>query len=192
MKPGAVFLGMDGTVLVPRPAPPEPSQMELMVGAARGLRRLSAAGYPLIVLSNQPGVAMGHFPEQALTATGHRLFEMLAEIGCSLTGFWYCPHHPDGQVPGYAVDCGCRKPRPGLLLAASQHHGVDLPVSWTIGALLDDVEAGGRAGCRTILLDNGQEAVWRPGPFRIPHAVASDLWEAAGLILGTRSRELAV
>jgi D-glycero-D-manno-heptose 1,7-bisphosphate phosphatase len=192
VKRGAVFLDKDGTLLVDRAPAVDVATMELMPGAARGLRRLSAAGYPLIVVSNQSGVAMGRFPEEALTAVGQRLFEMLTEVGVPLTGFWYCPHHPDGQLPAYAVDCGCRKPRPGLLLAASQHHDLDLAESWLIGTVLDDVEAGGRAGCRTIFLDNGRETGWRCGPYRTPDAIAADLWEAASLILGARSRELAV
>lgn len=192
MKRGAVFLDKDGTLLVDRPMTADAASLELTPGAARGLRRLSAAGYPLIVVSNQSGVAMGRFSEAALTAVGQRLFEMLAEIGVSLTGFWYCPHHPDGQVPAYAVDCACRKPRPGLLHAASQHHDVDLSASWLIGDLLDDLEAGARAGSRTIFLDDGREKLWRPGPYRTPDAVAADLWEAASVILGARSREIAV
>jgi D,D-heptose 1,7-bisphosphate phosphatase len=192
MKRGAVFLDKDGVLLQERPMTADAATMELAQGAARGLRRLSGAGYPLIVASNQAGVAMGRFAEDALTAVGQRLFEMLSEVGISLTGFWYCPHHPDGQVPAYAVDCACRKPRPGLLLAACQHHDVDLEASWMIGDLLDDMEAGARAGCRTIFVDDGREKLWRSGPFRTPDAVVADLWEAATLILGARSRELAV
>ena len=192
VKRGAVFLEKDGTLLVDRPLTADAATMELTPGAALGLRRLSAAGYPLIVASNQSGVAMGRFPEQALTAVGQRLFAMLGEIGVSLTGFWYCPHHPDGQVPAYAVDCACRKPRPGLLQAACQHHEVDLSASWLIGDLLDDLEAGGRAGCRTIFLDGGRERLWRAGPYRTPDAVAGDLGEAASVILGARSRKIAV
>ena len=192
MKRGAVFLDKDGVLLLERPMTADVGSMELTPGAARGLRRLSGAGYPLIVASNQAGVAMGRFAEEALTAVGQRLFEMLSEIGISLTGFWYCPHHPDDNVPAYAVDCACRMPRPGLLLAACQHHDVDLGASWIVGDLLDDVEAGARAGCRTIFLDDGREKTWRSGPYRTPDAVVSDLWQAATLILGARSREMAV
>ena len=192
MKRGAVFLDKDGVLLLERLLTADVGAMELTPGAARGLRRLGGTGYPLIVASNQAGVAMGRFGEEALTAVGQRLFEMLTEIGVTLTGFWYCPHHPDGQVQAYAVDCTCRKPRPGLLLAACQHHDIDLAASWMIGDLLDDVEAGARAGCRTIFLDDGREKTWRAGPYRTPDAVAADLWEAANLILGARSRELAV
>ena len=192
MKRGAVFLDKDGTLLLDRPGGPEVATMELMPGAARGLRRLSAAGLPLIVASNQTGVAMGRFPEQVLTAVGQRLFEMLSEIGVPLTGFWYCPHHPDGQVPAYAVECGCRKPRPGLLLAARQHHDIDLSESWLIGTALDDIEAGGRAGCHTIFLDTGHETGWRSGPYRTPDAIACDLWDAAAVILGARSPDRAM
>jgi ribonucleoside-diphosphate reductase alpha chain len=97
-----------------------------------------------------------------------------------LAGFYYCPHHPHGSVPAYAVTCDCRKPRPGLILRAAREQGVDPARSWLVGDILDDVEAGRAAGCRTVLLDNGHETEWVLSPARRPDGVAADLAEAAG------------
>jgi len=86
-------------------------------------------------------------------------------------------------VQDYALTCGCRKPMPGLLHAAAREHGIDLARSWLVGDILDDVEAGRRAGCRTVLLDVGSETEWRPSALRKPDVVAKDLLEAAEAIM---------
>src|SRR5205085_6378312 len=96
---------------------------------------------------------------------------------------YHCPHHPDGTVERYARACACRKPQPGLLLRAARDHDLDLARSWLVGDILDDVEAGRRAGCRTVLLDNGHETEWVLTPERLPHHIACDLAQAADLIL---------
>ena len=90
-----------------------------------------------------------------------RLAELLADFGVPLRGFFYCPHHPEGIVARYAVNCSCRKPEPGMIRAAAREYGVSLTDSWLVGDILDDVEAGRRAGCRTVLLNNGHETIWR-------------------------------
>jgi histidinol phosphatase-like enzyme len=111
------------------------------------------------------------------------LRRLLAAFGVPLAGFYYCPHHPKGTVAAYTVSCRCRKPAPGLLLRAAAEHGIALDQSWMIGDILDDIEAGRRAGCQTVLIDNGNETEWRVGRRRRPHRVADDLAEAARLIL---------
>ena len=135
-----------------------------------------------MVVSNQSGVARGYFPEAALAGVERELRRRMAGFGVELSGFYYCPHHPRGGVPGYAVACDCRKPAPGLLLRAAAELGLDLRRSWLVGDILDDVEAGRRAGCRTVLLDNGHETEWRPGPLRRPHHTAADLAAAARVL----------
>jgi len=187
MSRAAIFIDVERLVLPGRAPAPDPSAVSVAPGAARGCRRLGATGLPIVVVSNQPGVAMGRFSEDVLTALGQRAFEVLAQVGVTLEGFWYCPHHPDAEVPAYAVECGCRMPRPGLLVAASRHHDLDLPRSWVVGDLLDHVEAGGRAGCRTILLEECRETTWRSGPYRTPDQLVPDLWDAANVILGARA-----
>jgi D-glycero-D-manno-heptose 1,7-bisphosphate phosphatase len=183
MNRRAVFLDKDGTLVVNVPYNVDPSLIRLGPGAALGLSRLHAAGFLLIVVSNQSGVARGMFPEEALTPVHERLKELLADFGAPLCGFFYCPHHPRGTVARYAVSCSCRKPEPGMIEAAAREHGVSLADSWLVGDLLDDVEAGRRAGCRTVLLDNGHETIWHRSAIRQPDLLAADLEEAAQLIL---------
>jgi histidinol-phosphate phosphatase family protein len=179
----AVFLDKDGTLVDDVPYNVEPGRMRLARGAAEAVRALHEAGYLLVVVSNQSGIARGLFAETALTAVEARLRELLAGAGAPLRGFYYCPHHPAGTAAGYAIACACRKPAPGLLARAAREHRIALPRSWLVGDILDDVEAGRRAGCRTVLLDNGGETEWRRGPGREPDHVARHLGEAARLIL---------
>jgi D,D-heptose 1,7-bisphosphate phosphatase len=182
MASRAVFLDKDGTLVEDVPYNVDPEWIRLMPGAAEGLRALQAAGFRLIVVSNQSGVARGFFPEEALGPVEKRLQELMAEAGATLAGFYYCPHHPQGAVPAYAVACSCRKPQPGLLLRAARDHDIDMPASWFVGDILDDVEAGRGAGCRTVLIDNGHETEWVLSPQRQPDYVAANLTEAAGII----------
>jgi D-glycero-D-manno-heptose 1,7-bisphosphate phosphatase len=188
MHQRAVFLDKDGTLVEDVPYNVDPARIRLAARCAAGLRSLSAAGYRLLVISNQSGVARGFFPEEALAAVERRLCELLGEMGVPLAGFYYCPHHPDGQISAYARWCPCRKPQPGLLLRAAAAHGVDLTRSWFIGDILNDVEAGRRAGCRTVLIDNGNETEWVLSPGRQPHHVAPNIDAAAQTILTEEDR----
>ncbi|WP_083615438.1 D-glycero-alpha-D-manno-heptose-1,7-bisphosphate 7-phosphatase [Paraburkholderia sp. SOS3] len=180
--PRAVFLDKDGTVLDDVPYNVDPRKMRFAPGARAALELLAAYPYRLIVVSNQGGVAQGRFAIGALDAVEHQLRVMFASCGASLDAFYSCPHDPRGHVVPYASACACRKPAPGMLLQAAHDHGIDLRASWLVGDILDDVEAGNRAGCRTILLDNGNETEWRDGPRRRPFAYANDLHGAARLI----------
>jgi D-glycero-D-manno-heptose 1,7-bisphosphate phosphatase len=122
-------------------------------------------------VSNQPGAAMGLFAEEALKGVEAHLRKALP----ALEAFYYCPHLPDAA-------CDCRKPRPGMLERAARERGVDLAGSWMVGDILDDVEAGRRAGCRTILIDAGNETEWHLSDERRPHYIARGLLEAAEII----------
>jgi D-glycero-D-manno-heptose 1,7-bisphosphate phosphatase len=138
----AVFLDKDGTLVEDVPYNVDPGRIRLTAGAVEGLCALHGAGYRLVVVSNQSGVARGYFPERALAVVEIRLRELLAEAGVPLAGFYYCPHHPHGSIGAYAVACPCRKPAPGLIVRAATEHGIDPGRSWLIGDILDDVEAG--------------------------------------------------
>jgi len=184
----AVFLDKDGTLLENVPYNVDPERMRLTKGAGAALRRLHAFGYNLIVVSNQPGVALGLFDVSALRAVERRVRTLLAAEDVPLAGFYYCPHHPAGRVARYAIMCRCRKPAPGLLLSAATIHEVETYRSWMIGDILDDVEAGARARCRTILVDAGNETEWRGGPYRRPGATVPDLKAAAEHVLAAERR----
>jgi D-glycero-D-manno-heptose 1,7-bisphosphate phosphatase len=178
-----VFLDKDGTLLENVPYNIDSKRMQFTQGAVAGLQLLHAANYALIVITNQSGVARGYFSEAALTELEQHLYKQLEEVGVSLAGFYYCPHHPDGVVAPYNINCACRKPQPGLLYKAAMEHNIDLSQSWFIGDILHDVEAGRAAGCRTILINNGNETEWNLSLKRLPHHVVIDLQEAAKIIL---------
>lgn len=178
----AVFLDKDGTLVHDVPYNVDPARVDLLPNVGPALRALQDAGYLLIVVSNQPGVALGRFASSALRAVESRLDELLAPYGVIITAYGWCPHHPNGR--GSMLACTCRKPRPGLLLDAASVHDVALQRSWMIGDILDDVEAGSRAGCRTILVDRGGETRWRGGRLRTPNAIVYDIADAASIVLG--------
>ena len=178
----AVFLDKDGTLIEDVPYNVDPERVQLTQGAVEGLQLLNASGYQLIVITNQSGVARGYFPELALVAVEARLRQLLADAGVPLAGFYYCPHHPDGVVQEFAKNCSCRKPEPGLLLYAADKHNINLAQSWFIGDILNDVEAGHRAGCKTVLIDNGNETEWQMSQQRSPHYIVTDLTKAALVI----------
>ncbi len=171
----AVFLDKDGTLLVDVPYNVNADCMHLYPEVPSVLARLREQGYLLIVISNQPGVALGYFDAATMESMVSALHEKLEACGVTLDGVYCCPHHPAGEVRQYAVECDCRKPRAGLLLRAAEDLDVDMQNSWMIGDILNDMEAGNRAGCRTVLVDRGNETEWIDGPYRKPDAVVSDL-----------------
>ena len=187
-----ILLDKDGTLVENVPYNTDPALLRFTPGAAAAVRQLHQDGYLIAVISNQSGVALGRFPESALAAVEQRLREMLAELGVPLAGFFYCPHHPEGTVEEYAQSCDCRKPASGLVTRAAETLGVDPARCWVVGDILDDVEAGSRVGCTTILLDNGGETEWRLTPWRIPDYLAHDLLEAAEIVAAVEEASLIV
>jgi len=187
----AVFVDKDGTLVENVPYNVDPAKLRFTPHALDGLRLLGKKGYRIIVVSNQPGLAYGMFTRAQLTQLQLALAAMMEREGVQLADFYACPHAPGpaGPVPA----CLCRKPAPGLLRQAARSHRLDLARCWMIGDILDDVEAGRRAGCRTVLLDRGNETVWRLSPLRTPHLRAETLLEAAQAIVaaddGSRGKQ---
>jgi len=177
MRRPAVFVDKDGTLVDDIPYNVDPVRIRLTRGAGEALQALHARGYAVIVVTNQPGIEMGRFDAQAMRLVRERLDALLAPHGVALEGFYYCPHAP-GITP-----CQCRKPAPGLIERAARELGIELAASWMVGDILHDVEAGRRAGCRTVLIDCGNETEWMLTPWRYPDVVACDLPGAARLIL---------
>ncbi|MGH8808832.1 MAG: D-glycero-alpha-D-manno-heptose-1,7-bisphosphate 7-phosphatase [Noviherbaspirillum sp.] len=178
----AIFMDKDGPLLEHIPHNVNPDLVELTWQAGPALQLLQQSGYALFVITNQSGIAQGLFTEAALDPVQQRLAGLLAQYGVLLNGFYYCPHSPDGVIGSYAISCTCRKPMPGMLYRAACEHDIDLARSWTIGDVLNDVEAGHRAGCRTMLIDNGHETEWDMSAQRTPHLTAPNLYAAASAI----------
>jgi histidinol-phosphate phosphatase family protein len=187
----AVFLDKDGTLIEDVPYNVDPDLIRLSRGAGEGVAQLAEAGYAIVVVSNQSGIARGLFREFELPPVERRIRVLLAQWHVPLAGFFYCPHHPQGEVTRYRQACECRKPAPGLLYRAADELGLDLTRSWMVGDILDDVEAGHRAGCRSVLLDVGNETQWQWSDLRRPDAIAPDLaWAARVILTGARALEL--
>lgn len=179
MNRAAVFLDKDGTLVDNVPYNVDPERVVLARHAGPALTLLLEQGFRLFVVSNQPGIGLGYFSLDALYAMSRHLLHKVAEQGATVHAFYYCPHAP--AKPGQKA-CGCRKPAPGLLLQAAAQKDIDLARSWFIGDILDDVEAGHRAGCRSILIDNGNETEWHDSALRRPDYLARDLLDAASYI----------
>jgi D-glycero-D-manno-heptose 1,7-bisphosphate phosphatase len=194
-----VFLDRDGVLneAVPDPASGEPesplrvADVRLLEGAAAAARRLAQAGYALVCISNQPAAAKGKTSVERLLAIHERVLQLLGREGVRLDGSRLCPHHPEGVVPELSGPCTCRKPAPGMLLDAADALALDLRASWMIGDTDADVDAGRAAGCRTILLEYPGSAHKRAGGTR-EDALAADLPEAAGLVLGSQRPPLPI
>ena len=184
----AVFLDKDGTLIPDIPYNVDPHLITLEQGVVEGLKTLQQAGFIFVLISNQSGVARGKFKYDALKGVSEKLTQLLAKDNLTISGFYYCPHHTDGIVNEYTIDCDCRKPKPGMLLNAADDLQIDLDNSWMIGDILNDCEAGNRAGCKTILINNGNETEWLTGPYRRPDFIAADFIEAANFIATNKAQ----
>ncbi|MFL5728042.1 MAG: D-glycero-alpha-D-manno-heptose-1,7-bisphosphate 7-phosphatase [Cytophagaceae bacterium] len=179
----AVFLDKDGTLVENVPYNIDPARIKIYLDVPDALRRLKEHGFRLILVTNQAGVAHGYFREKDLWQSNDALLEKFRKYGIRLDGLYYCPHHYNGVVPEFTVDCECRKPKPGMLFMAAAELRITLAESWMIGDILHDVEAGNRAACRTILIDNGNETEWIVNSVRTPFYKVKSMSEAADRIL---------
>ena len=179
----AVFLDKDGTLVEDEPANTDPSRVRFYPDVFPALRLLERAGYALVIVTNQGGIAQGRCEESAVREMLAYLERRFGDEGIALTASYFCPHHPEGTIVPYAVPCLCRKPQPGLLTRACRELNLDPGRSWMVGDILHDVEAGRWAGCRTVLINNGHETEWRLTETRWPDQIANTVIEAARLIL---------
>lgn len=154
----AVFLDRDGTLNEEKDYLHRVAELVLLPGVPEALSRLRRAGFLLIVVTNQSGVARGFFDERAVARLHRHLQRELQRRGAGIDGFYYCPHHPTEGVAPYRLACDCRKGAPGMLLQAAVEHGIDLAGSFMVGDKRADIEAGLAAGCRPILVRTGYGA----------------------------------
>ncbi len=161
----AVFFDRDGIVnQSPGPGYVErPEDFQLLPEFVAALRVVQARGWRAVIITNQRGVALGRMTHADVARIHARLARELAAAGLALPAIYYCPHDRD--------QCACRKPQPGMLLQAARELDLDLAGSWMVGDNETDVEAGRRAGCRTVLV--------RPGA--APTAAAARLADLADL-----------
>jgi D,D-heptose 1,7-bisphosphate phosphatase len=154
MPEKAIFLDRDDTLIDDPGYINHPDQVMLLDGVAEALIELRAMGYKLVIVSNQSAIARGIVTEKGLADIHERLKEQLKRAGAQIDAIYYCPYHPDGAIDKYRKDSDMRKPGAGMLLEAANDHDIDLTKSWMIGDSSRDIEAGSKAGCKTILLDS--------------------------------------
>ena len=155
----AVFLDRDGTLIREVNHLTSPDQLDLLPGTASAVRLLNRNGTLAVVITNQPVVARGGISVEALAKVHARLESLLGDKGAFIDGLYFCPHHPDkgfsGEIPELKGPCFCRKPEPGLIEQACRDLNINRRNSWMIGDTTSDIEAGRRAGIRTILVRTG-------------------------------------
>jgi len=186
-KKPAVFLDRDGTINEQMGYINHISRFHLLENAAAGIRLLNRAGLPVVVVSNQSGLGRGYFPPELLEQVNRKMEELLAAHGASLDGVYCCPHHPEAKVAELAVDCDCRKPKPGLLLRAAAELNLDLARSFVVGDRWSDLKTAAAVGAKGILVltgyGRGDLEYIGPGQELQPDFVARDLLEAAEWIV---------
>jgi len=151
----AAFLDRDGVLNDQTAFVNTPDDFRLLPGAAAAIRKLNEARIPVVVVTNQGGIALGYLTEDGLTAIHERMAELLAAGGAHVDKIYYCPYFPNGTIPRYAKDSPDRKPGTGMLERARDELGIDLAKSYLVGDATTDILAGNRAGCTTILVQTG-------------------------------------
>lgn len=188
----AAFLDRDGTINIDKGYIASPHDIELIPGAAQGIRSLNNAGYTVFGVSNQSGVARGFYGIDDLLAVNRRVEELLLAEGAYIKEILYCPHHPRGMVPEYSIVCECRKPLPGMVDAARRKHGFAIADGIVIGDKICDVELGRSIGARTALVATGFGAEEKIkidcGEAPAPDIYAPTLLEAVAALLGAPPR----
>jgi len=191
----AVFLDRDGTISEEVGYVNHVSRLQLYPWSAEAIRKLNGAGWPVIMVTNQSGVARGYFSEELVREVHQKMTGELAAHGAKLDGIYYCPHHPTGQLQAYRIDCRCRKPLTGMLEEAAKRFHIDLRSSYVVGDGYRDMQLGFNAGARTILVLTGygrgeyehQRHRWP----RQPDWIAENLLEAVDIILREAARPAA-
>lgn len=189
----AVFLDRDGVLVEDRGVLVSAAEIRIPPSAPPALGDLAAAGFRLVVITNQAVVARGLISEEELRAIHAEMERRLHEAGApKLDAIYYCPHHPEATLAEYRIVCDCRKPKAGAFHRAARELGIDLAASFMVGDRLTDVAAGAAAGCRTVFLETGRHAdppIVTNGDWDQdcrPDCVCSDLQAAAQWILGNR------
>jgi len=183
----AVFLDRDGTINEQMGYINHTCRFKLLPGAAAAIKKLNDAGIPVVVVSNQSGLARGYFPAELLTAVNDKMNKELAETGAHVDGIYYCPHHPEAEDERFRATCDCRKPKPGLVLQASEEMGLDPEQSYLVGDRWSDIKTAANCGATSILVrtgyGRGDEQYIGPQQEIQPDFKVDDLLEAVTLIL---------
>jgi D-glycero-D-manno-heptose 1,7-bisphosphate phosphatase len=162
----AVFLDRDGVINIDRAYVHRWEDFDFVPGALDAMARLNRAGWRLVVVTNQSGIARGYFGEAEYAELTRQMLAACADSGVQIDGVYHCPHHPRGKVAALAIECDCRKPAPGLILRAARELGLSLAESILIGDKPSDIAAARAAGLARAYLvrsDNEESLLARDG-----------------------------
>ena len=187
MMERAVFLDRDGVIAEEIGYLRDASELRLIPDSSRAVHLLNKTGMKVILITNQSGVARGYFAEGVISQIHQAMEKQLSAAKAFIDAIYYCPHHPEGVIEEYAIQCDCRKPGSGMLTQAAQDHGIDLKHSYLVGDKLSDVECAQRTGVSGILVLTGYGKDERKkitdGSSVKPIYIAKDLYEAAQWII---------
>lgn len=179
MKP-AVFLDRDGTINVEKNYLYRIEDFEYAEGALAALERMEEAGYLLIIISNQSGIARGYYSEEDYRKLNEWMLSDLGQKGIHVAGSYHCPHHPEGVVAKYRVTCNCRKPGTELFWRAIREHDVDVGKSYAIGDKMRDLAICGESDAQGILIEGSDSPPYSAGDkYRKELWICRNLFEAA-------------
>ncbi|RUM33114.1 MAG: D,D-heptose 1,7-bisphosphate phosphatase [Desulfobulbus sp.] len=186
-KKTAVFLDRDGTINEQMGYINHISRFILLPGVGKAISRLNDQNIPVVVVTNQSGLARGYFPPSLLEDVNKQMTQELAEDGAHIDGLYICPHHPEAKQEEYRKKCTCRKPQTGLLEQAAEELGLDLERSFMVGDRWSDLKCGAAAGASSVLVltgyGRGDQKYIGPGQQIQPAFVADDLHAAVDWIL---------
>lgn len=183
----AVFLDRDGTINEQMGYINHISRFQLLPGAAEAIGKLNRAGIPVVVVTNQSGLARGYFPESLLVAVHEKMKKQLAEKGAHVDGIYICPHHPEAKEEKFRQNCNCRKPQNGLFEAAAKDLHIDLTRSYVVGDRWSDLKAADKCRAKGVLVltgyGRGDFEYIGPQQHIQPYFVAEDLSGAVDWIM---------
>lgn len=185
MKHRAVFVDRDGTLIEDVGYLDRLDRLKLFPYTLDAIRLLNQGGYKVVVVTSQNGVAQGVLTEEFLGEAHAHLSRLCEAAGGKIEGYYYCPHSTHAAVERYRTECECRKPKPGMILAAARDHSLDLAQSFVVGDRWRDIEMGLAAGTKAVLVETGYgktEAGRRPSTIE-PVPVSANLIEATSWIL---------
>ena len=189
----AIFVDRDGTLIEEKNFLQNPDEIKPEENSIEALKIAKEAGYKIIVVSNQSGVARGYFAENEVSEINKRIFDIFATQGIHIDQFLYCPHLKGAKFPQYNIYCNCRKPAPGMVEAAIQRFNINPFKSFVIGDKLADVKLGHVVGSKSILVRTGygqkQEKLLQTTMSPRPEKVLNNLFEGVKYITGQLDKE---
>lgn len=180
----AAFLDRDGVINLDRAYVSRWEDFEFVPGAVEAMRALKQAGFALVIVTNQSGIARGYYTEAQYQALNITMKQALAEAGAAVDTVYHCPHHPSGAVAGLAVDCDCRKPAPGMIFRAARELNLSLPDSILVGDKPSDIQTARAAGVGKAYIVHSDNAESGHG-LASADAAYADLYSCAADLCGT-------